>query len=127
MPLFRYGTGHIYDCYFDAGSQSSSASCINVRAGSKLYIEGNNFANFSKTTGDSVSIGTYIIGFFFADTKKAYGNVSGSWMAKYNNDANGSEGTVSAPVYTYTAPTSYPASAPTDVGVANLTASDLNY
>ena len=127
MPLFRYGTGHIYDCYFDAGSQSSSASCINVRAGSKLYIEGNNFANFSKTTGDSVSIGTYIIGFFFADTKKAYGNVSGSWMAKYNNDANGSEGTVSAPVYTYTAPTSYPASAPTDVGVAKLTASDLNY
>lgn len=126
MPLFRYGTGHIYDCYFDAGTQSGSASCINVRAGSKLYIEGNNFANFSKTTGDSVSKGSYIIGFFFADTSKAYGNVSGSWVAKNNSTANGSEGSVSAPKYTYTAPTSYPASVPTDVGVGKLSASDLN-
>ncbi len=126
MPLFRYGTGHIYDCYFDAGTQSGSASCINVRAGSKLYIEGNNFANFSKTTGDSVSKGSYIIGFFFADTSKAYGNVSGSWVAKNNSTENGSEGSVSAPKYTYTAPTSYPTSAPTDVGVGKLTASDLN-
>ncbi len=125
MPLFRYGTGHIYDCYFDAGTQSGSASCINVRAGSKLYIEGNNFANFSKTTGDSVSKGSYIIGFFFADTSKAYGNVSGSWVAKNNSTANGSEGSVSAPKYTYTAPTSYPASVPTDVGVGKLSASDL--
>ncbi len=120
MPLFRYGTGHIYDCYFDAGTQGGSASCINVRAGSKLYIEGNNFANFSKTTGDSVSKGSYIIGFFFADTSKAYGNVSGSWVAKNNSTENGSEGSVSAPNYTYTAPTSYPTSAPTDVG-ATLT------
>lgn len=126
MPLFRYGTGHIYDCYFDAGTQSGSASCINVRAGSKLYIEGNTFANFSKTTGDSVSKGSYIIGFFFADTSKAYGNVSGSWVAKNNSTANGSEGSVSAPKYTYTAPTSYPASVPTDVGVGKLSASDLN-
>ncbi|MBR1614778.1 MAG: hypothetical protein IJ673_04780 [Treponema sp.] len=126
MPLFRYGTGHIYDCYFDAGTQSDSASCINVRAGSKLYIEGNTFANFSKTTGDSVSKGSYIIGFFFADTSKAYGNVSGSWVAKNNSTANGSEGSVSAPKYTYTAPTSYPASVPTDVGVGKLSASDLN-
>ena len=125
MPLFRYGTGHIYDCYFDAGTQSGSASCINVRAGSKLYIEGNTFANFSKTTGDSVSKGSYIIGFFFADTSKAYGNVSGSWVAKNNSTANGSEGSVSAPKYTYTAPTSYPASVPTDVGVGKLSASDL--
>ena len=127
MPLFRYGTGHIYDCYFDAGSQSSSASCINVRAGSKLYIEGNNFANFSKTTGDSVSKGSYIIGFFFADTSKAYGTVSGSWVAKNNSIADSNEGSVSAPNYTYTAPTSYPTSAPNDVGVGKLTASDLNY
>ncbi|MBQ4378975.1 MAG: hypothetical protein II821_07260 [Treponema sp.] len=126
MPLFRYGTGHIYDCYFDAGSQSDSASCINVRAGSKLYIEGNNFANFSKTTGDSVSKGSYIVGFFFADTKKAYGNVSGSWKAVNNSTANGNEGSVSAPAYSYTAPTSYPTSAPTDVGVGKLSASDLN-
>ena len=126
MPLFRYGTGHIYDCYFDAGSQSDSASCINVRAGSKLYIEGNNFANFSKTTGDSVTNGSYIIGFFFADSAKKYGNVSGSWKAVNNSTANGSEGSVSAPAYSYTAPTSYPTSAPTDVGVGKLSASDLN-
>lgn len=120
MPLFRYGTGHIYDCYFDAGTQSGSASCINVRAGSKLYIEGNTFANFSKTTGDSVSKGSYIIGFFFADTETTYGTVSGSWVAKNNSTENGSEGSVSAPNYTYTTPTSYPTSAPTDVG-ATLT------
>ena len=126
MPLFRYGTGHIYDCYFDAGTQSDSASCINVRAGSKLYIEGNNFANFSKTTGSSVSKGSYIVGFFFADTNKAYGNVSGSWVSKNNNTANDSEGSVSAPKYTYTAPASYPTSAPSDVGVGKLSASDLN-
>ncbi|MCR5172977.1 MAG: hypothetical protein K6B73_08935 [Treponema sp.] len=125
MPLFRYGTGHIYSCYFDAGSQSDSASCINVRAGSKLYIEGNNFANFTKTTGDSVTNGTYIIGFFFADTNKAYGNVSGSWTAKNNSTSNGSEGSVSKPPYEYTAPTSYPTFAPTDIGVGILTASDL--
>ncbi|MBR0033002.1 MAG: hypothetical protein IJP61_12070 [Treponema sp.] len=125
MPLFRYGTGHIYDCYFDAGTQSDSASCINVRAGSKLYIEGNNFANFSKTTGSSVSKGSYIVGFFFADTNKAYGNVSGSWVSKNNNTANDSEGSVSAPKYTYTAPASYPTSAPSDVGVGKLTANDL--
>ena len=127
MPLFRYGTGHIYDCYFDAGTQSGSASCINVRAGSKLYIEGNTFANFSKTTGDSVSKGSYIIGFFFADTSKAYGTVSGSWVAINNSIADSNEGSVSAPNYTYTAPTSYPTSAPNDVGVGKLTASDLNY
>ncbi len=125
MPLFRYGTGHIYDCYFDAGTQSDSASCINVRAGSKLYIEGNNFANFSKTTGSSVSKGSYIVGFFFADTNKAYGNVSGSWVSKNNNTANDSEGSVSAPKYTYSAPASYPTSAPSDVGVGKLTANDL--
>lgn len=126
MPLFRYGTGHIYGCYFDAGSQSDSASCINVRAGSKLYIEGNNFANFSKTTGSSVTNGTYIIGFFFADSSKTYGTVSGSWTAKNNSSDNGSNGsTVSAPPYSYTAPTSYPTSAPTDAGVGKLSASDL--
>ena len=125
MPLFRYGTGHIYSCYFDAGSQSDSASCINARAGSKLYIEGNNFANFTKTTGESVTNGTYIIGFFFADTSTKYGNVSGSWTAKNNSTSNGSEGSVSKPPYAYTAPTSYPTSAPTDVGVGVLTASDL--
>ena len=125
MPLFRYGTGHIYDCYFDAGTQSGSASCINVRAGSKLYIEGNTFANFSKTTGDSVSKGSYIIGFFFADTSKTYGTVSGSWTAENNSTANGSEGAVSAPKYKYTVPASYPTSAPSDVGVGKLSASDL--
>ena len=125
MPLFRYGTGHIYSCYFDAGSQSDSASCINARAGSKLYIEGNNFANFTKTTGESVTSGTYIIGFFFADTSTKYGNVSGSWTAKNNSTSNGSEGSVSKPPYAYTAPTSYPTSAPTDVGAGKLTAADL--
>ena len=125
MPLFRYGTGHIYSCYFDAGSQSDSASCINARAGSKLYIEGNNFANFTKTTGESVTNGTYIIGFFFADTSTKYGNVSGSWTAKNNSTSNGSEGSVSKPPYEYTAPTSYPTSAPTDVGAGKLTAADL--
>ena len=127
MPLFRYGTGHIYDCYFDAGTQSESASCINVRAGSKLYIEGNNFVNFSKTTGSSVTNGTYIIGFFFADSSKKYGSVSGSWTAKNNSASDSTFGsTVSKPAYSYTEPSSYPSSAPTDVGVGKLSASDLN-
>ena len=127
MPLFRYGTGHIYDCYFDAGTQSDTASCINVRAGSKLYIEGNNFVNFSKTTGSSVTNGTYIIGFFFADSSKKYGTVSGSWTAKNNSTPNSTFGsTVSKPAYSYTEPSSYPSTAPTDVGVGKLSASDLN-
>ena len=79
----------------------------------------------TKTTGSSVSKGSYIVGFFFADTNKAYGNVSGSWVSKNNNTANDSEGSVSAPKYTYSAPASYPTSAPSDVGVGKLSANDL--
>lgn len=120
QPLFRYGKGHILNSYFDAGTQSDSASCINVRAGSELYIEGNTFANFSKTTGDKVVNGTYIIGFFFADSKTPYGTVSGKWTSVSNNNYNTSYGSSSyKPPYNSPA-ASYPASAPTpgtDVGV----------
>lgn len=126
MPLFRYGKGHILNTYFDAGTQSDSASCINVRAGSELYIEGNNFANFTKTTGDSVVKGTYLIGFYFADTSKKYGNVSGNWKAVNNSSNNGGSSSYKPP-YGYTAPTGA-VSEPTpgvNVGVGVLTASDL--
>lgn len=120
QPLFRYGKGHILNNYFDAGTQSDSASCVNVRAGSELYIEGNTFANFNKTTGDKVVNGNYIIGFFFADSKTTYGNVSGKWTSVSNNNYNTSYGSSSyKPLYQYTA-ASYPATAPTpgtDVGV----------
>lgn len=120
QPLFRYGKGHILNSYFDAGTQSDSASCINVRAGSELYIEGNTFANFSKETGNSLTNGTYIIGFFFADSSKTYGTVSGKWTSVRNNKYNTSYGSSSyKPPYQYTA-ASYPTSAPTpgtDVGV----------
>ena len=126
MPLFRYGKGHILNTYFDAGTQSDSASCINVRAGSELYIEGNNFANFSKTTGDSVVNGSYLIGFYFADSSKEYGNVSGKWKAVNNSSDNGGSSSYKPP-YEYTAPGSA-VSEPTpgvNVGVNVLTASDL--
>lgn len=120
QPLFRYGKGHILNSYFDAGTQSDSASCINVRAGSELYIEGNTFANFSKETGNSLTNGTYIIGFFFADSKTTYGTESGKWTSVRNNKYNTSYGSSSyKPPYQYTA-ASYPTSAPTpgtDVGV----------
>ena len=126
MPLFRYGKGHILNTYFDAGTQSDSASCINVRAGSELYIEGNNFANFTKTTGDSVVNGSYLIGFYFADTAKKYGNVSGKWKAVNNSSDNGGSSSYKPP-YNYTEPSSA-VSEPTpgvNVGVNVLTASDL--
>lgn len=126
MPLFRYGKGHILNTYFDAGTQSDSASCINVRAGSELYIEGNNFANFTKTTGDSVKNGSYLIGFYFADAAKTYGNVSGKWKAVNNSSENGGSSSYKPP-YEYTAPGSA-VSEPTpgvNVGVNVLTASDL--
>lgn len=126
MPLFRYGKGHILNTYFDAGTQSDSASCINVRAGSELYIEGNSFANFTKTTGDSVVKGTYLIGFYFADTAQKYGNVSGNWKAVNNSSENGGSSSYKPP-YGYTAPTGA-VSEPTpgvNVGVCVLTASDL--
>lgn len=126
MPLFRYGKGHILNTYFDAGTQSDSASCINVRAGSELYIEGNNFANFTKTTGDSVVNGTYLIGFYFADAKKTYGNVSGKWKAVNNSSNNGGSSSYKPP-YKYTVP-GIAVSEPTpgvNVGVGVLTAGDL--
>ncbi|MCI5542023.1 MAG: hypothetical protein MR385_08000, partial [Treponema berlinense] len=126
MPLFRYGKGHILNTYFDAGTQSDSASCINVRAGSELYIEGNNFANFTKTTGNSVVEGTYLIGSYFADTDKKYSNVSGNWKAVNNSSNNGGSSSYKPP-YKYTAPASA-VSEPTpgvNVGVGVLTASDL--
>ena len=118
MPLFRYGTGHILNTYFDAGTFSGDASCINVRAGSKLYIEGNKF--------NGIKSDDYTIGFYYADTKKTYGNISGSWKSVNNSSCNGTGGTssVSTPAYSYTAPTSYPTSAPTDKG-ATLT--NLSY
>ena len=118
MPLFRYGTGHILNTYFDAGTFSGEASCINVRAGSKLYIEGNTF--------NGIKNDSYTIGFYYADTSKTYGNTSGSWTAVHNSGCNGTGGSaeVSQPAYTYTAPTTYPTSAPSGVG-ATLT--DLNY
>lgn len=126
MPLFRYGKGHIYNTYFDAGSQSDSASCINVRAGSELYIEGNTFANFSKTTGDSVVRGSYLIGFYFADTSTAYGNTPGKWKAV--NNSHESDGTSSyKPPYSYTVPTA-PVTEPvpgTNVGVGVLSSDVL--
>jgi len=117
---------HILNTYFDAGTQSDSASCINVRAGSELYIEGNNFANFTKTTGDSVVNGSYLIGFYFADTAKKYGNVSGRWKAVNNSSDNGGSSSYKPP-YNYTEPSSA-VSEPTpgvNVGVGVLTASDL--
>ena len=126
MPLFRYGKGHILNTYFDAGTQSDSASCINVRAGSELYIEGNNFANFTKTTGDSVKNGSYLIGFYFADAAKTYGNVPGEWKAVNNSSDNGGSSSYKPP-YSYTVPSSAVAE-PTpgvNVGVNVLTASDL--
>lgn len=126
MPLFRYGKGHILNTYFDAGTQSDSASCINVRAGSELYIEGNSFAHFSKTTGDSVVNGSYLIGFYFADTSKEYGNVPGKWTAVNNSSDNGGSSSYKPP-YEYTAPSSA-VSEPTpgvNVGVNVLTAGDL--
>lgn len=120
MPLFRYGKGHIYNTYFDAGTQSDSASCINVRAGSELYIEGNTFENFTKTKGSSVVNGSYLVGFYFADTSKEYGNVSGKWTALNNSSSIESYGSSSyKPPYSYTAP-STAVSEPivgTDVGV----------
>lgn len=97
MPLFRYGKGHIYDSYFDAGTFSGSASCINVRAGSELYIEGNSF--------NGIKSDDYTIGFYYADSTKAYGNVSGTWVSKNNSNVSNNNGTSYKPPYSYTEPT----------------------
>lgn len=117
MPLFRYGKGHIYGSYFDAGTFSGGASCINVRAGSELYIEGNTFVGIKSDS--------YTIGFYYADSNKAYGNVSGSWVSTNNSGVSSKNGTSFVPAYG-TKGTSYPTSAPTpgtDVGVG----CNLNY
>ena len=118
QPLFRYGKGHIYSSWFDAGS--TEATCINVRAGSELYIEGNYFKGMKSDS--------YTIGFYYADSEKKYGNVSGTWVSKNNYNVSTKSGTSYKPPYSYTAPSSYPASAPvpgTDVGVGILSESDI--
>lgn len=115
MPLFRYGKAHIYGSYFDAGTFSGGASCINCRAGSELYIEGNNFIGIKSDS--------YTIGFYYADSSKKYGNTSGTWVSKNNNGVSSNNGTSYVPAYGVSN-TSYPTSAPTDKG-ATLTG--LNY
>ncbi len=130
MPLFRYGTGHILNNYFEAGTFSDQASCINCRAAAKLYIEGNSFNNMSTgdtSTSTKIDLGTYVIGSYYGDASKAYGSVTGSWTAVNNNSNNGTKGSssVSKPAYTYTA-SSYSSSAPstsTEVGAILTTLS----
>ena len=115
MPLFRYGKAHIYGSYFDAGTFSGGASCINCRAGSELYIEENNFIGIKSDS--------YTIGFYYADSSKKYGNTSGTWVSKNNNGVSSNNGTSYVPAYGVSN-ASYPTSAPTDKG-ATLTG--LNY
>ena len=115
MPLFRYGKAHIHGSYFDAGTFSGSASFINCRAGSELYIEGNTFVG-TKTDD-------YTIGFYYADSSKQYGNTSGTWVSVNNSGVSSKNGTTYTPAYGVKG-SSAPTSAPTDAG-ATLT--NLNY
>lgn len=111
QPLFRYGKAHIYGSYFDAGTFSGSASFINCRAGSELYIEGNTFLG-TKTDN-------YTIGFYYADSSKKYGNTSGTWVSVNNSGVSTNNGTSYVPAYGVTNVTA-PSSAPTSAG-ATLT------
>lgn len=101
MPLFRWGKGHIYNSYFDAGEFSSDASCINVRAESELYIESNTFVGMKSG---------YAIGFYY-DTNASR---TGKWVSSNNTGASNKNDTVDRPKYSYTP--SRPAEAPSDVG-----------
>lgn len=101
MPLFRWGKGHIYNSYFDAGEFSSDASCINVRAESELYIESNTFVGMKSG---------YAIGFYY-DTNASR---TGKWVSSNNTGASKKNDTVDKPKYSYEP--SRPAEAPTDVG-----------
>ncbi|MCR5725741.1 MAG: Ig-like domain-containing protein [Treponema sp.] len=107
QPLFRYGKAHIYGSYFDAGSFSGSASFINCRAGSELYIEGNTFTG---TKSDS-----YTIGFYYADSSKAYGTTSGTWVSVNNSGVSSKTGTSYRPAYGVSGSTA-PSAKPDGVG-----------
>ena len=119
QPMFRYGKFHVFDSYFDAGVQSGSATCINVRAGAEAYIDANTFVGIKSDD--------YTVGFYYGDGSKKYGNVSGKWTTT-NNTGKKDESTSS-----YMPPYAYMSSKPTDaptpgvkVGVGVLTVSELH-
>lgn len=113
QPLFRWGKFHVYDSYFDAGTQKGDASCINVRAGAEAYVEGNTFVGIKDDS--------YTVGFYYAE-----GGSTGKWTTT-NNTGKNSESTSSyKPPYEYTSIKATTAPVPgTDVGVGVLTAADL--
>lgn len=119
QPMFRYGKFHVFDSYFNAGTQSGGASCINVRAGAEAYIEGNTFVGIKSDD--------YTVGFYYADAKKKYGTVSGTWTTTNNTGKIDQSTSSYKPLYTYTSSKVTEEPIPgTNVGVGVLTASDLN-
>ena len=113
QPLFRWGKFHVYDSYFDAGTQSSDASCINVRAGAEAYVEGNTFIGIKDDS--------YTVGFYYAE-----GGSTGKWTTT-NNVGKKDESTSSyRPPYKYNSTKATTAPVPgTNVGVGVLTVADL--
>ncbi len=119
QPLFRYGKAHVFSSYFYESSTETkgSATGINCRAGSSVYIDNNYFENVKTPIG------------YYNDISASN---TGYWVNKNNTFSNctnsvDSSSTSYKPPYEWT-PTSAAdskANLPTSVGVGKLSATDL--
>ncbi len=119
QPMIRYGKAHIFSSYFyeSADETSGSATGINCRAGSEVYIDNNYFENVKTPIG------------YYNDESASH---TGYWVNKDNtftsctNDV-GTSSTSYEPPYTWTATSASEAKTnlPSAVGVGKLTAADL--
>lgn len=119
QPLFRYGKAHVFSSYFYETSSETkdSATGINCRAGSSVYIDNNYFENVKTPIG------------YYNDESATN---TGYWVNKNNvftNCTNSVESSSTSykPPYTWN-PTSAADSKtnlPGSVGVGKLTAADL--
>ncbi len=119
QPLFRYGKAHVFSSYFYESSSETkgSATGINCRAGSSVYIDNNYFENIKTPIG------------YYNDESASK---TGYWVNKdnvFSNCTNSVESSSTSykPPYTW-APTSAEKSKenlPTSVGVGKLTAAEL--
>ncbi len=119
QPLFRYGKAHVFSSYFYESSSetSGSATGINCRAGSSVYIDNNYFENIKTPIG------------YYNDESASK---TGYWVNKSNTfdsctNSVESSSTSYKPPYEWSATSAADSkkNLPGSVGVGILTASDL--
>ncbi len=119
QPLFRYGKAHVFSSYFYESSSetSGSATGINCRAGSSVYIDNNYFENIKTPIG------------YYNDESASK---TGYWVNK-NNTFDSCTNSVESSSTSYKPPYEWSATSaadskknlPDSVGVGKLSASDL--